>query len=77
MAEYSTGARAEVRERPKFFHIRHHICYHPDTLNVSISLELIAEDDFERGSFLIPKRNLSVKKKQASFKITTPGATLQ
>ncbi len=70
MVEYSTGARAEVRARQKFLHhlILHKILYHPDTFDVSISLKLITVDDFELGSFLVPKRNLRVKKKEASFK---------
>ena len=65
MVEYSTGARAEVRARQKFLHqsILHKILHLPDTLNVFISLELIAVDDFEVGSFLVPKRNLRVGRK--------------
>ena len=71
MVEYSTGARAEVRARQKFLHqsILHKILHLPDTLNVFISLELMAVDDFEVGSFLVPKRNLRVKKKNSSFNI--------
>ena len=56
MAEYSTGARAEVRARQKFCHHHnlHKISYHPDTLIVFISLELASINDFEVGAFLVP-----------------------
>ena len=43
VVEYSTGARAEVRARQKFFYNRkvHKIFYILHTLNVFISLELM------------------------------------
>ena len=51
-AEYSTVARAEVRARQKFFYHRilHKILHLPDTLDVFISLKLIAVDGFEVGA---------------------------
>ena len=48
-AEYSIGARAEVRARQnEFYHrILHKIFYFPNTLNTFIFFKLVAVDAFE------------------------------
>ena len=69
MAEYSTGARAEVRALSKFIHhpILHKILHLLDTLNVSISLKLTDLEPNEVRDPRGPSDRVSVKK-LVSFK---------
>ena len=62
-------AHGSARAPKEFFHrILHKILHLPDTLNMFISLELVAVDGFEVGALKCTSEHHRVKKKPSSFK---------